>query len=642
MVLGTSSKRAKALVAILAVGVAALLTSGGCNESDDVPEGRQVAVTIDPALFARPLSERYLGYAFDTAQFSGGLWWDIASDGRRRGEVPDLESEKLRRMVSTIRPAILRVGGTDCDAYYFCEESGTCELPASYRNTFVEDDTLRQEGVITQESVRRVADFAEGVDAEVLWCINMGPGPRDPDTGAWMPDNARALIRYAKSLPNGDRFRFWEPGNEADLFFLVFDFDPPFTFERFASDLVTFRQLIDAEDPNARVPAPGSYVSPAGEPNNFTPRLMTELANRGITPVDILSWHLYATQSTTCTGQVIDPATPENLFDEALNNQHRQWARNMLAAADGLPVWMTESASAQCGGQHQVSDTLADGLWFADWIGMMAEEGTRAMIRHALVGADYALLDPETFDPRPTFLTMVLYSRLVRGFRFNTAVDREQLKAHSFCAAGVDGALTTVVVNPGTEPLVANIGVNGATVVSAEQWTLAGATGSGPGLAAARATMNGASVASDGTVPEPAPEPVVVSDGRAYTRVAPATVQFVRMVTAAPVPCENRGVEPDPGVVNPGGGGPNSGGSNLRCSEARECALDCGVDLDCIGACTGTACPSGQPILQSFLDCLIADCLGDCLNEPRSSPCMTCVSAQCGVETTACDNHTCE
>ena len=50
-----------------------------------------------------------------------------------------------------------------------------------------------------------------------------------------------------------------------------------------------------------------------------------------------------------------------------------------LGGAAGMPVMNGESASSQCGGQAGVSDTLLDALWFADWIGIMAE-GTAGMI----------------------------------------------------------------------------------------------------------------------------------------------------------------------------------------------------------------------------------------------------------------------
>ena len=107
---------------------------------------------------------------------------------------PDLESAKLRRLVSYLAPSRLRIGGTDADAAYFCPEEGGCELPPQYGDAFRSKDSERP-GVLTHEDIRRGADFAEAVGARVMFCVNAGPGPRDPQTGRWTPDNARALIR---------------------------------------------------------------------------------------------------------------------------------------------------------------------------------------------------------------------------------------------------------------------------------------------------------------------------------------------------------------------------------------------------------------------------------------------------------------
>jgi hypothetical protein len=257
---------------------------------------------------------------------------------------------------------------------------------------------------------------------------------------------------------------------------------------------------------------------------------MQVLDASGLAPLDAVSWHLYATQSTTCP-IVIDEAIPERLFDETLNEQHRGFARIMREVAGDLPVWNTESASAQCGGQHGLSDTLADALWYADWFGLMAEEGTSLVIRHALVGADYSLLDKDTFNPRPTLLALALMTRTVRKARLATTVDRTALKAHGFCRAGAPGNVTVVAANPGPDPLVAEIDLRPARVVDAEQWTLAGPEG----LGSFTATINGESPAADGTLPDPPGHPVVIVGGRAYAEVAAETLAFVTLETDPPV-----------------------------------------------------------------------------------------------------------
>ncbi|MBN1945465.1 MAG: hypothetical protein JW797_07280 [Bradymonadales bacterium] len=494
----------------------------------DLPPGTRVTVRIDPSIADGALDPRYIGFALDTAQLTGGMWWRAGELARSPAETPDLEDPRLIRLVSHLAPSLLRIGGTDCDAVYFCPEAGECQLPEPYRDAFLDENRL--ETVLTHEDVRRTADFAAAVGANVLFCVNMGPGPRDPETGAWRPDNARQLIRFATSLDQGAVFAVWEPGNEINSFSLNFRLPILVSPERFAQDLVRFAELVEEESASGLVSAPGSYVSPFGELQDFTPRLMAALAEEGAEPLDALSWHLYATQSTSCPAQ-IHPADNEHLFAEWMNDSHRALARSMRQAAGDLPVWNTESASAQCGGQEGISDSMADALWYADWLGLLAQEGTSLVIRHSMVGADYSLLEPDTFEPRPTFLALVLMRRLAARAHLATEVDRTLLKAHGWCAPESDRAITAVLANPGSQTLVAEIVLEGLAVESAEGWLLE----TGGDLAGKRAAINGQRPGSDGAIPAPAGTPLPVTANQAWVEVPPASLAFVRLQAEAPV-----------------------------------------------------------------------------------------------------------
>ncbi len=506
-----------------------LLAAAGCHGSGML-DGLRIPVTIDPSGEADRLDERYIGFAFDTAQFTGGKWWALGSHEREVAPLPDLESPKFRKLVSYLAPSLMRIGGTDCDGAYFCPEEGDCEPPEAYANAF-RDKENRVASTFTHEDIRRAADFAEAVGAKIMFCLNVGPGPRDCDTGAWTPDNARALIRYAKSLPNGHVFEVWEPGNEVNSINFNFDMPAWLTPEMFAADLETFRALVDEEDPGASVAAPGSYIYPIWEIGNFTPRLMVHAGET----IDILTWHLYATQSERCgEGPLLQPFPPtrENLFDEALIAKHRHFARVMRASSRGMPVWNGESASAQCGGQWGVSDTLLDALWYADWLGIMAEEGTSTVVRQTIVGSDYGIIDPDTYDPRPTLLALAMFRRTVEGYRLKTLADRGRIKAHGFCGAGMDGSMTVVLVNPGHEKLLAEIVLSGNEVLQARQWTI-GADGDPTAM---RAAIEGEMHGADGTLPDPPGTPVGVKDGKAFARIEPNSLVFVSMELLRAIP----------------------------------------------------------------------------------------------------------
>jgi heparanase 1 len=522
---GTPPRTVSFLVSLLAC----LFVSSNCSDSDE-EQGTPVQISIDPARPAGALDERYIGYSFDTAQFTGGYWWTWGSEGPAPEPVPDLESTKFRRLVSYLAPSRMRIGGTDADAAYYCPEEGECELPPQYRNAFRDTENERP-GSLTHEEIRRAANFAEAVGSRVMFCVNAGPGPRDLQTGQWTPDNARELIRYVKSLPNGHVFDIWELGNEVNIRWFHFNLPIRLTPDFYASDLATFRGLVNDEAPGSLVASPGCFIMPFAWLGdwNFTRNLLRIARDR----IDIVTWHLYATQSERCADfQSPARASKETLFDESIVADHRNFARYVAEVAAGLPVMNGESASSQCGGQAGVSDTLLDALWFADWIGIMAQEGSRAIVRQSIVGGDYGLLDPHTFDPRPSFLAYVMFRRTVERSRLETVADRSLVKAHGFCSTGEEGGVTAVLSNPSDDGLAVQISLNGTEVVRARQWTVS----AGGDLTATRASIEGKSARGDGTIPHPPGTPVYVEQGMAYARVDPNSLVFVVLEPLDPGP----------------------------------------------------------------------------------------------------------
>jgi hypothetical protein len=420
----------------------------------------------------------------------------------------------------------MRIGGTDCDAAYFCPNEGDCTMPPAYLAGFRKEEE-RTNSVLTHEDIRRAADFAAASGNRIMFCLNMGPGPRDPKSGAWQTENARQLIRYAKSLPQGDRFQIWEAGNEVNVMSFNYRLPKFLIPQQFAADLRRLRDVIDSESPGAKLAAPSDYFVPLATVGDlqFTARLLP-LARPLI---DLVTWHLYATQSERCPYP--HPSSQRTLFDASIKAMNRGFARYVKAAAGNLPVVNGESASAQCGGQVGVSDTLLDALWYADWIGMMSEAGSSGVIRQTLVGSDYGLLDPVSYQPRPTFLALVLLKRQIARYHLKTSTNQPDILAHAFCASSGDGALTVVIANPQPVARPIEISLNGQDIRSAEQWQLS-ANGD---LGATSASINGEFARDDGQIPNPAGMPMTVENGRVKLTLAPHVLLFVRLIPVGSV-----------------------------------------------------------------------------------------------------------
>jgi heparanase 1 len=328
----------------------------------------------------------------------------------------------------------------------------------------------------------------------------------------------------------------WQAGNEPNLHLYFYGIGSLYRPGSYARDLPILRRMLDEEAPGTRLAAPTAYFDPRefiGDVFGFTKRVLA--LDEGA--IDIVTWHFYPTQSENCGSGLFDrpfPSNAGNLFDEEIMEKSRRYARYVRDAAGETPVFLDETASAECGGQVGVSDTLLDALWYADWIGVVVQEGTSAILRQTLLGFDYGIVDPVSHEPRPTLLTLAAFRRFVARSRLETEVDRSLLRAHAFCNPQGANLITAVLVNPGKSRLEAEIRLNAPEILGASQWTIS----SPAGLTGRRATIQGESIDDAGRVPAPPGAPVRVEGGAAITAVAPESLAFaVLELRGPPAPC---------------------------------------------------------------------------------------------------------
>jgi hypothetical protein len=483
--------------------VSSASTTGGASKSP-------VTVRVDPAKITGRLSERYLGVALDWQKVDDGVW---------PTDIGELSSPVLRRLMSELAPSVLRIGGTDANGAWFCATDSDCSPPPSYVDAFTDDD--KEVKIFTGSDVEALLDFAQAVDANIIFTLNLGPGPRDATTGAWAGDNVRELLEFVATLEHRDRFTTWEAGNEVNIIFNEYAMPVPLTPDIYAEDLATLRALIDETLPDTELIGPAAFFLPLDRAGDlkFTKRTL-KAVNEGV--LDGVSWHLYATQSPRCSTAVSPyPASLETLFDPEQIALNQGFARQVAASAGDLPVINSESASVQCGGQFGISDTMLDALWWTDWIGLMAEEGTGTIVRQTLVGREYAIVDQHTLVPHPAFLVSVLQRRHADRAHLGTAVKGDDVHVHAYCTSGRDDAVTVAVSNPTTSDHDVAVEVKGRTVKTAQQWTVVA------DLEATAATINALPAGADGSIPDEPGEPVDVKGGVAHASVPANGVAFV-------------------------------------------------------------------------------------------------------------------
>ena len=116
--------------------------------------------------------------------------------------------------------------------------------------------------------------------------------------------------------------------------------------------------------------------------------------------------------------------------DEALSEgwlQRADMAQSFYRAvrdrvAPGAPIWITEMAQTACGGDPW-SSTFLDTFRFVDQLGRLARQDVSVVFHNTLAASDYALIDDQTWQPRPSYWAALLWRREPsRWVRRQTAV----------------------------------------------------------------------------------------------------------------------------------------------------------------------------------------------------------------------------
>jgi heparanase len=357
------------------------------------------------------VDERYLSFAIDLSQVTGGRWWDPAATEAeaRSGTVPapifDFTRLRLDAMVSALGPSYLRVGGSEADKiYYDMSERAieAAEAPDGY------------ESVLTAGQWDALHEFARRNDLRVVFTLNAGPSARDK-TGEWDPSNARELIEYTASRDYP--VEVWELGNEVNNFWYVFGLGEQIGARQYHQDSLKLVDIINEIDPDARFGGQGGMIWPVfGEPLGLFFGMSRAAIRRNAEIQDVVSWHYYPQQSRR--GPIASrKANPTRLLEPNNLDEAAHWAERFDDARDEYvpeaPLWIGETGNAQFGGEPGLSDVYLGGLWWLDQLGLLARNEHAVVVRQSLTGMNYGLIDERTLAPRPDYWNSILWERLM-------------------------------------------------------------------------------------------------------------------------------------------------------------------------------------------------------------------------------------
>jgi len=374
-------------------------------------------IEISPAI-KRVIPDYFLSFTIDISLVIGGRWWG-ASKGLQGGlsidtVAPlDLGNAQLIRMARLLTPARVRIGGTEADriVYGFRKEQerlGLVTTPVakkgSHANPFVLGKGLW----------KRISLFAKQAGLGLVFTVGAGPELRDA-AGNWVSHAAARLVSWAAR--NKSPVVAWEFGNEVNAFPFLFGLRHGVSAGRYAREFGNFAKVVRAGFPTAALAGPAAAIWPViGEAHPVIPTLCR---SREAAEVDVLSFHYYPQQSDR--GRIaIRRAGRFNILNPRALDGLSRWIRYIRRAEQQgcnkeTPIWLTECGHALYGGQSGVSDTALSVPWWIDQLGLAAHEGVSAVFRQSLVGGDYGLLDPVTFEPRPDFFASFLWKQLMGG-----------------------------------------------------------------------------------------------------------------------------------------------------------------------------------------------------------------------------------
>jgi hypothetical protein len=456
----------KKTIVIAAVIILATLGHVACSKTPIDSH----ASTNDPGKMPRvgTVDERFQSFNVEMIEVTGGRFWkpykDIdavlkaktkasPSDGatpsgmdpsfyEQRGPI-DLSNARLRKLAAALGPAYVRVSGTWANMTYFhdADTPSPAKPPAGFG------------GVLTRTEWKGVLDFSKAVDAKMVTSFATGPGTRDAK-GNWTSKEARKVLSYTKS--QGGNIAAAEFMNEPTAAAMG-GAPKGYDAAAYGRDVAVFRPFIKEAAPDMVFLGPGSVGEGAPLGNALTAGSMPFLKSGDLLtaagPVfDAFSYHFYGAVSNRCAsiGQRATTTADAALTADWLSRTDTvetfyQGLRDRFEP--GMPLWVTETADAACGG-NPWSSTFLDSFRYLNQLGSLSKSGVQVVIHNTLASSDYGLLDENSFSPRPNYWAALLWRKLMGTAVLDAGTATPPaLHLYAHCLRGHPGGVALLAIN---------------------------------------------------------------------------------------------------------------------------------------------------------------------------------------------------
>lgn len=352
-----------------------------------------VRFTIDTKKAVAEVDERFLSFTFDSSGWRG---FDLdGKDDKENGRY----GETLDTLISALKPAILRVGGTQED-YDIYSDFGSGSQNCSTVPTPPMSDYRCEEVNPTQWSA--LLAFVQRNGLDLVYGLNDmydRPTKPSPDRGLCGIDacfdcnlsNAEALLRWTYSrdtLAGRESIVGFELGNELNIVL-----NGTVGSRTQAKDGRNLRDTIRQYNETLLVLGPDTHSSALYKSSGVD--WLKDYASAAGDAIDALTFHQYCLGN----GKTLDPTDlPASFLNaSALNacgDSVDTLANILKDTKSTAAMWAGETAAANNGGKPGVTDTFIDGFWFLDQLLQMSRRNVQIHFRQAfLAGLGYPLVE---------------------------------------------------------------------------------------------------------------------------------------------------------------------------------------------------------------------------------------------------------
>ena len=430
----------------------------------------------------RRVNPMLISYNVEMTEVTGGTFWRAYTEAQIDGaeEVPppdfskgiaamhqcydpiDTTNPRLIRLAKALGKCWIRVSGTwATKTYYdFDNEYPKGKAPEGYQN------------VLKREQWINLLNFVKAVGGRLKISLANCDGLHSADE-PWVPTEAEKIFSLSKEM--GVPIEAVEFVNEPNMLAMT-GFPKGYTAENFRRDQDIFHKWVRDNYPECLIVGPSDTdpgamtVDAWGNPHPWSGASDTagiaavmaycstsDLMDGCTEKLDVFSYHYYNGVSERMAAMMPSAFTPaEGAMSEEYLGAASHTARCFSSYRDryceGGEMWVTESGDAGAGG-HTWASTYLEVPRTLNEIGGFATVTNGVIFHNTLASSDYGWLKHGTFEPRPSYFSVLLWKKLMGDTVYDSG-EPIRMGAHVYAHSrrdGKDGIAYLVINNSKTD-----------------------------------------------------------------------------------------------------------------------------------------------------------------------------------------------